>query len=80
MRRAEEEAIRRVAPQAALSEEIELGDYLVQRFCPHRQADLSEFGVVEGDTIVCTLHGWKFSATDGRCLNAEDRTLKVRRR
>jgi UDP-MurNAc hydroxylase len=80
MHRAEEEAVRRVAPQEALTEEIELGDYFVQRFCPHRKADLSEFGVVEGDTIVCTLHGWKFSAQDGRCLNAEDRTLKVRRR
>ena len=80
MRRAEEEAVRRVAPQEELSEEIELGEYLVQRYCPHRKADLSEFGVVEGDAIVCTLHGWKFSAVDGRCLNAEDRTLKVRRR
>jgi UDP-MurNAc hydroxylase len=80
MRRAEEEAVRRVAPQEELSEEIELGEYLVQRYCPHRKADLSEFGVVEGDGIVCTLHGWKFSAVDGRCLNAEDRTLKVRRR
>ena len=80
MHRAEAEAIRRVAPQEELSEEIELGDYVVQRFCPHRKADLSEFGIVDGNTIVCTLHGWKFSADDGHCLNAEDRTLQVRRR
>ena len=79
MRRAEAEASRRTTPDV-VSEEIELGDYIVQRYCPHRQADLSEFGVVEGDTIVCTLHGWKFSTTDGTCLNADDRHLSVRRR
>jgi UDP-MurNAc hydroxylase len=52
----------------------------VQRYCPHRKADLSVFGAVEGNEIVCSLHGWRFSADDGRCLNAEDRRLKVRRR
>lgn len=79
MKRAEEEARRRTEPEK-VSEEIVLGDYVVQRFCPHRQADLSEFGVVEGENIVCTLHGWKFSAVDGTCLNADDRRLRVRRR
>jgi UDP-MurNAc hydroxylase len=79
MRRAEDEAVRRTAPEV-VSEEIELGDYIVQRYCPHRQADLAEFGVVEGDHIVCTLHGWKFSTKDGACLNAEDRKLSVRPR
>jgi len=79
MRRAEVEAARRSTPEV-VTEEIELGDYVVQRYCPHRQADLSEFGVVEGDTIVCTLHGWKFNAHDGTCLNADDRRLSVRPR
>ena len=79
MRRAETEAVRRTTPEE-VSEEIVLGDYIVQRYCPHRQADLSEFGVVDGDNIVCTLHGWKFSAKDGKCLNAEDRRLSVRLR
>lgn len=79
MRRAETEAVRRTTPEV-ISEEIELGDYVVQRYCPHRQADLSEFGVVEGDHIVCTLHGWKFSTKDGSCLNADDRRLSVRPR
>ena len=75
--RAEAEAVRRAKPEE-VSEEIPLGDYLVQRYCPHRQADLSEFGVVDGETIICTLHGWKFSTTDGKCLNADDRRLSVR--
>jgi UDP-MurNAc hydroxylase len=79
MRRAEEEAVRRTKPDE-VSEEIVLDDFIVQRYCPHRQADLSEFGIVEGDNIVCTLHGWKFSAKDGTCLNADDRRLSVRPR
>ena len=79
MRRAEAEAVRRSKPEK-VSEEVELGDFIVQRYCPHRQADLSEFGIVDGDNIVCTLHGWKFSAKDGTCLNADDRRLSVRPR
>jgi UDP-MurNAc hydroxylase len=80
MRRANEEAKRRLGIDDTPNEEIVLGDYVVQRYCPHRKADLSVFGAVEGNEIVCSLHGWRFSADDGRCLNAEDRRLKVRRR
>ncbi|MEO8363196.1 MAG: Rieske 2Fe-2S domain-containing protein [Ilumatobacteraceae bacterium] len=78
MRRAEEEAVRRSLPQPEDLEEIELGDYVMQRHCPHRQADLSIFGEIHGDQLVCTLHGWRFSLKDGRCLNSEDRHLRVR--
>jgi UDP-MurNAc hydroxylase len=52
----------------------------MQRYCPHRKADLSEFGVIEGDHVVCTLHGWKFQLSDGTCLNADDHKLSVRKR
>lgn len=79
MQRTEAEARRTLAPPAP-SSEIELGDYIVERFCPHRQADLSVFGKVEDDQLVCTLHGWRFDLETGRCLNAEDRSLRVRRR
>jgi nitrite reductase/ring-hydroxylating ferredoxin subunit len=37
------------------------------------------FGVLEGDEIVCTLHGWRFSTADGSCVNADDRRLQIRR-
>jgi nitrite reductase/ring-hydroxylating ferredoxin subunit len=37
------------------------------------------FGVLEGDEIVCTLHGWRFRTADGRCVNADDRRLQIRR-
>jgi len=78
MRRAEAEARRKLDPPDG-SEEIELGGYIVERACPHRQADLSVFGEVEGQTLVCTLHGWRFDLESGECLTASDRRLRVRR-
>ena len=78
--RAEEEARRRTGAREEKSDEIELGDFIMQRKCPHRSADLSEFGVIDGDYVVCTLHGWKFRTSDGACMNAEDRSLLVRRK
>ena len=80
MTRAEHEAAERLNFNKDLSEEIEIGDYVMQRKCPHRQADLSVFGEIEGNTLTCSLHGWRFDLTDGRCLNAEDRPLRVRKR
>jgi UDP-MurNAc hydroxylase len=83
MRRAEQEAVRRTAPDNAttqLSAEIEIDGYVMQRLCPHRQADLSEFGRVENGFVVCDLHGWRFSVEDGHCSNADDRKLNIRKR
>ncbi|MEO8163037.1 MAG: Rieske 2Fe-2S domain-containing protein, partial [Ilumatobacteraceae bacterium] len=80
MHRAEAEAVRQTSPQPENLEEIELGDYVMQRQCPHRQADLSVFGEIQGDQLVCTLHGWRFNLDDGSCLNAHDRHLRVRRK
>ena len=78
MQRAEAEAVRRLRPEPP-SEEIVIGDHVVERYCPHRRADLSVFGECEGDVLICTLHGWKFDLETGRCLTAADRALKVRR-
>ena len=61
-----------------LLEEIRIGDWIVQRTCPHRDADLAVFGEIDGDELVCTLHGWRFECRTGRCLNAEERTLRIR--
>ncbi len=60
-------------------EEIQLGDWLVQRKCPHRQADLSYFGELHGDTLICTMHRYEFDPKTGRCLTANDRPIKARR-
>jgi UDP-MurNAc hydroxylase len=81
MRRAEAEALRRLDPDRGgiAGEEIRLGDYIVERTCPHRQADLSVFGEIDGGQLVCTLHGWRFDLDTGVCVNAVDRKLRVRR-
>jgi len=77
--RAEEEARRRLGDSPDPTDEVQLGEYTVERYCPHRKADLSVFGTVEGEHIVCTLHGWRFRASDGLCVTADDRRLQVRR-
>jgi len=39
---------------------------LLDRYCPHRGADLS-YGLCEADGLRCIYHGWKF-AVNGQCL------------
>jgi len=75
--RAEAEARYRLAPPPEV-EEIELCGYVMERWCPHRQADLSVFGEIEDGVLTCHLHGWQFALATGRCLTAEDRPLRVR--
>ena len=78
MKRAEAEAQRKLDPPDN-DEEIELCGYVMERYCPHRQADLSVFGEVDDGVLTCTLHGWQFDLTSGTCLTATDRNLRVRR-
>lgn len=59
--------------------DVRIGDYLVQRRCPHRNADLGVFGTVDGNEIVCTLHGWRFDAATGKCLTSREKSIRVRR-
>ena len=81
MRRAEAEALRKLDPEQTgiAAEEIRLGDWIVERTCPHRHADLAVFGELDDGELVCTLHGWRFDLETGRCLTAENRPLRVRR-
>jgi UDP-MurNAc hydroxylase len=79
MARAEAEAARKRAPARAAAEEIELCGYAMERYCPHRGADLSIFGEVDGGVLTCSLHGWQFDLETGACLTADDRHLRVRR-
>ena len=80
MRRTEAEAVRKLAPPTTVEPDIELDGYVVQRRCPHRNADLSVFGEIEGDELVCTLHGWRFDVHTGRCLTSADHPLRIRPR
>jgi UDP-MurNAc hydroxylase len=81
MRRTEAEALRKADPDRGglAGEEIRIGDHVCERLCPHRQADLAVFGEIDGDHLVCTLHGWKFDLETGECLNATNRRLRIRR-
>ena len=80
MRRTEAEAIRRLHPPTEVEPDIELGDWIVQRRCPHRNADLAVFAEIEDCVLTCTLHGWRFDLETGRCLTAADHPLRVRRK
>jgi UDP-MurNAc hydroxylase len=80
MRRTEAEALRKLDPDRGgiAGEEIRIGDYICERTCPHRQADLLVFGEIEDDHLVCTLHGWRFDLETGACINATNRSLRIR--
>jgi UDP-MurNAc hydroxylase len=40
----------------------------VQRTCPHAGGDLAK-GRIEGDCIVCPVHGWRYSLLDGSSVH-----------
>ena len=80
MARTESEAALKTKGVESDEADITVGDYEVQRRCPHRNADLKVFGEVDGDDFVCTLHGWRFSLADGHCRNAAEHSIRVRKR
>jgi UDP-MurNAc hydroxylase len=58
---------------------VVLDGWEVQRRCPHLKADLSRFGVVEGNTLTCNLHGWQWNLDTGRCLTSRGHELRCGR-
>ncbi|MFI5477405.1 Rieske 2Fe-2S domain-containing protein [Streptomyces cacaoi] len=54
------------------------GDHVVQRYCPHLNADLVRFGTVRDGVLTCQLHGWEFELASGHCLTSDDRQLETR--
>jgi UDP-MurNAc hydroxylase len=66
------------AEQQPDAEEIMVGEWLVQRRCPHLKADLSRFAVVEGNVLTCQMHGWQFDLDTGRCLTSADLEIRSR--
>lgn len=61
------------------SASTELAGWEVQRRCPHLKADLSKFGVVEGKTLTCNLHGWQWDLESGRCRTSKGHELRSRK-
>lgn len=50
----------------------------IQRRCPHLKADLSKFGVIEGEKLTCNLHGWQWDLPSGRCLTSKGHELRAK--
>lgn len=65
--------------QRRTEEFIELDGWQVERYCPHRQADLSRFGTVEDGVLTCSLHHWSFDLETGRCLTSDEHRLRCAR-
>jgi UDP-MurNAc hydroxylase len=61
---------------AEASETITLGDWEVQRRCPHLKADLSRFGSIDDGVLTCQMHGWKWRLSDGKCLTSVGHDLR----
>ena len=80
MRRTEAEAKRKLDPPPTDGEMIQVGGYEFERYCPHRLADLTVFGELDGCTLTCTLHGWEFDLDQGGlCKSSSDRSIRVRK-
>ena len=58
---------------------VTIDGWEMQRRCPHLKADLSRFGVVEGTTLTCNLHGWRWDLKTGRCLTSKGHELRCAR-
>ncbi|HEV2361793.1 MAG TPA: Rieske 2Fe-2S domain-containing protein [Acidimicrobiales bacterium] len=50
---------------------VRIGDWMVQRRCPHLKADLSRFGEICDGVLECSMHGWRFDLETGQCLTSE---------
>jgi UDP-MurNAc hydroxylase len=61
-------------------EEIRLGDWIIQRRCPHLRGDLSRFGETRGSILTCTMHGWQYDLSTGRCLTTDDDSYRIQSR
>jgi UDP-MurNAc hydroxylase len=58
---------------------FERDGWRIERWCPHRQADLTRFGDIEDGVLTCSLHHWRFDLATGRCLTSDDRHLRCER-
>lgn len=61
------------------NEFFERDGWRIERFCPHRQADLTRFGEIDDGVLTCSLHHWQFELATGRCLTSDDRHLRCER-
>ena len=52
------------------------GAYEINRFCPHQGGDL-KYALVEGETLICPRHYWRFDLADGGKCTANADTIRA---
>jgi UDP-MurNAc hydroxylase len=67
------------ATPAPDADDVPLDGWVVQRRCPHLNADLSRFAVIHGNVLTCLMHGWQFDLDTGRCLTSADLEIRAQR-
>jgi UDP-MurNAc hydroxylase len=65
------------AEQTDQTEDAQLGDWLVQRRCPHLRADLTKTGRIEDGVLTCSLHDWKWDLASGKCLTSQGHPIRA---
>lgn len=65
--------------QTDQTEDAEIGDWVVQRRCPHLRADLTKTGKVDEDGVLtCSMHDWKWDLKTGRCLTTSGHEIRAK--
>ena len=67
------------AARQRTDEFFERDGWRIERWCPHRQADLTRFGEIADGVLTCSLHHWRFDLATGACLTSDDRHLRCER-
>src|SRR5271170_8011150 len=57
-------SVRTMIGEIGLFRTIDDRVFALDNFCPHKGARLSE-GAIEGEFVVCPMHGWRFALADG---------------
>jgi UDP-MurNAc hydroxylase len=55
---------------------FERDGWRIERWCPHRQADLTQFAEIDDGVLTCSLHHWQFELATGRCLTSDGKHLR----
>jgi UDP-MurNAc hydroxylase len=58
---------------------FERDGWRIERWCPHRQADLTSFAEISDGVLTCSLHHWQFDLETGRCLTSDAKHLRCER-
>ena len=62
----------------ATDEFFERDGWRIERWCPHRQADLTRFGEIDDGVLTCSLHHWQFDLETGKLPHERRQAAPVR--